>query len=101
MRRKKLFPRIVGMTALAAMLATSVMPAETFAAGEAEAKSETVTGSVPEAQTEKVPEATGKVYHVDSNTTVEESERDGTEAKPLKHWQRSTRLNFSLGTASA
>ena len=84
MRRKKLFPRIVGMTALAAMLATSVMPAETFAAGEAEAKSETVTGSVPEAQTEKVPEATGKVYHVDSNTTVEESERDGTEAKPFK-----------------
>lgn len=66
MRRNKLIPRIVGMAALAAMLTTSVMPGEILAAENAEAKSETVEGSVPEAETEEVPEATGIVYYVDS-----------------------------------
>lgn len=82
MRRKKLFSRIVGMTALAAMLTTSVMPGEALAAENTEAKSETVEGSVPEAVTEEVPEATGTVYHVDSNTDVPEGERDGSVEKP-------------------
>ncbi len=43
-----------------------------------------MTGSVPEVQTEEVPEATGAVYHVDSNTTVADGERDGSVDKPYK-----------------
>lgn len=85
MKRSGLFSRLVGIAAVSAMLTTAVLPSELLVASAAAGKSDgSVTGSVPDAETETAPKAAGKVYYVDSQTDVAEGERDGSKDKPFQ-----------------
>ena len=85
MKRSGLFSRLVGIAAVSALLTTAVLPSELLVASAAAGKSDgSVTGSVPDAETETAPKAAGKVYYVDSQTDVAEGERDGSKDKPFQ-----------------
>lgn len=95
MKGRRLFSRAVGMTVLAAMLATTVVPAEVLAAGKAttDASGE-VTGSVPAVETEKAPKATGKIYYVDSSAA---EGGNGTEEKPFNTLEEVNQITLKPG----
>lgn len=95
MKKRLLFSKIAGILVVSAMIGTTALPAELQAAGSAKAASEEVTGSVPELKTEKVPEATGTVYHVDSNAKDESG--DGTEEKPFKTLEQVNQVTLQPG----
>lgn len=77
MKSWKRWNRAFGATLATALVCTSVnFPVYVQAAVENQ-------GSIPEAVTEKIPEITGTIYHVDSEGGNDES-GDGSEANPFK-----------------
>lgn len=98
MYKSRLFSRIVGIAAISAMLTSAVLPSELLTAEAAEKESSgEVQGSVPDAETETAPEASGTVYHVDSQTEVPEGQRDGTEEKPFQTLEEVNQIQLRPG----